>query len=69
MLCADNKADYVDHFKAFIKRKFNRNVDVLDHGKKLDFTKEMYLLVANVRTRIPEDVQMILNFYNQQGKI
>ena len=60
-------ADYTKCFEYFIKREFNRRIKwVTSEGNSL--AKGKYLLLFDVKTRIPEDFQFNLKKIGLEGK-
>lgn len=57
VLCADGRAYYKYIFEKFVKRKLNINILWLDRQEQ----SGRYIMLCDVLTRIPEDIQWALN--------
>lgn len=60
VLCADGTACYKYIFEKFLKKKLNINTLWLDRQEQ----SGKYIMLCNVLTRIPEDIQWVLNRLN-----
>ena len=70
MLCEDNAAEYAKCFEYYIKREFNRNVEWFSPRANVDDIAEgKYLLIFDVKTRIPEDYKFSLENLGLAGKL
>lgn len=64
VLCVENTAGYKDAFKKFAPKKIGLNIQWLSRQEK----SGKYLLLCNIITRIPEDVEWVLNQLDLNGK-
>lgn len=65
VLCADGTGWYKNVFEKFAKKKLNLNVQWLNRQEQ----SGKYLMVFNVLTRIPEDIQWVLSKLDLEGNI
>ena len=66
-MCEDTRpcaSEYKKVFQTFIEK---RNIRWVPCEEKLNMT-EKYLLLVDIQTRIPEDVQFSLNRFKLKGK-
>lgn len=68
VLCLDTKEVYTRQFTDFMEKDLKRKISWVPHDGKEIFTEGKYLLLVDVRTRVPEDVEFTLNRYGHQGK-
>lgn len=61
MFCEDNTAEYATCFEYYIKREFDRNIKwITSKANSDDIAKGKYLLIFDVKSRIPEDFKFTL---------
>lgn len=65
VLCADKTANYKDAFKTFAHKKLDLNIQWCNSQEECG----KYLLLCNVITRIPEDIDWVLKELDLDGKI
>ena len=69
MLCVDTNAPYNKQFESFMKQNSLRcKISWVQPEDHVNFENQKFLLLIAVKTRIPEDVEASLNYYNLQGK-
>lgn len=68
MLCLDTDEFYMREFEDFMKLNLNSKISWIPHEEQVNLNEGKYLLLVDVRTRIPEDVEFTLNRYGHQGK-
>lgn len=69
VLCEDTNELYNEHFEKFMKTKLSHTISWIPPEENISFANEKYILLVNVRTRVPDEVEHTLNYYKQQGKI
>lgn len=68
MLCLHTDVVYTRHFERFMKTNLNSKISWIPHDEKENLNEGKYLLLIDVKTRVPEDVESTLNRYKHQGK-
>ena len=68
VLCLDTNEVYTRQFKDFMEKDLKIKISWVPHEEKLNFSEGKYLLLVDVRTRVPEDVESTLDHYKLQGK-
>lgn len=59
--------DYQHHFESFMQTKLGSNIYWVPHGRNINFANQKYLLLIDVKTRIPEEIADTLDCYTNQG--
>ena len=68
-MCGDINADYTKCFEYFIMREFGRRIEwVTSWENSCKTAEDKYLLLFDVKTRIPEDYQFTLQKIGFEGK-
>ena len=67
VLCSDTQDVYMRKFKDFMEKDLKIKISWVPLKEKVNFNEGKYLLLVDVRTRVPEDVEFTLNLYNPQG--
>lgn len=69
VLCVDTDQLYNKHFEKVMRTKLSYYISWIANDENISFANEKYMLLVNVRTRIPDDVAETLHYYKHQGKI
>lgn len=66
VLCEDCNLDYKNAFEFFIEKELHRKIKWVNPKEELSFNRK-YLLLCNIQTRIPEDVEFTLRYFGIKG--
>lgn len=67
-MCTDTDAEFAKCFESFIEREIPCNIEWIPHGTILT-EENKYLLLVEVKSRIPEDSQLVLSNFQTNGMI